>query len=83
MHRIDIDVVVLGLTLALAGGEGPDQPPEEEYRKLLDAYQKAGGGGASSDAERMKVIARVYRERSRVALQFVELARGIPRIRSP
>jgi hypothetical protein len=77
MHRIDIDVVVV-LTLALAGGEGPEQAPEEEYRKLLDAYQKAGGGGASSDAERMKVIARVYRERSRLALEFVELAERHP-----
>jgi len=76
MHGID--VVLLGLTLALAGGEGREQPPEEEYRRLLDAYQKAGGGGASSDAERMKVIARVYRERSRVALQLVELAERHP-----
>ena len=76
MHRIE--VVVLGLALALSGGEGPEQTPEEEYRKLLDAYQKAGGGGAPSDAERMKLIARVYRERSRLALEFVDLAERHP-----
>ena len=78
MHRIDIDVVVC-LTLALAGGAGPEQPPEAEYRTLLDAYQKAGGGSAPSDEDRMKLIARVYRERSRVALELVELAERHPR----
>ena len=73
---IGVDLLVMAMTLTAAGCS--PESPEETYRTLLDAYQKAGGGGATSDAERMKLIARVYRERSRVALELVKLAERHP-----
>jgi len=76
MQRIEL--LVIAVILGAVGSGSAGQSPEDEYRRLLDAFQRAGGGGAPSDSERMKLIARVYRERSRVALELVELAERHP-----
>jgi hypothetical protein len=52
--------------------------PAAKYKTLLEEYQKASGGGAASDEERMKLIGRVYKLRTRLAHQFVDLAEKSP-----
>jgi hypothetical protein len=73
-------VLVLGLSLAAAGGESQDKPatPAEQYQALLKEYQDASSGGAPSDEERMKLIGRVYKRRNELALKFLELAEKNP-----
>jgi hypothetical protein len=77
----EILVVVLGLSVAAAGGNGRDRPatPAERYRALLKQYQAASSGGALSDGERMKFVGRVYKLRNKLAQKFVELAEKNPR----
>jgi hypothetical protein len=68
-------ILVLALSTT-AHGNSQDSPatPAEQYRALLKQYQRASGGGAPSDEERMKLIGRVYRLRNELALKFVDLA---------
>jgi hypothetical protein len=72
-------VLTLGLSMA-AGGQGQDNPasPAQQYKALLKEYQRASGGGAMSDEERMKFVGRVYQHRNQLAQKFVELAEKNP-----
>jgi hypothetical protein len=73
-------ILVTGLS-ATPDGEAQDRPatPAARYKALLKEYQTASGGGAKSDEERMKVVARVYRLRNKLAMRFLELAEQNPR----
>jgi hypothetical protein len=66
---------------AAAGGKGQDKSatPAEQYKALLEEYQKASGGGVLSDVERMKFVGRVFKHRNKLAQQFVELAEKYPK----
>jgi hypothetical protein len=74
---------ILTFALGLSSTEGlaQDKPagPAEQYKVLLKQYQEASSGGAPSDEERMKLIGRVYKFRSALALKFVELAENNPK----
>jgi hypothetical protein len=76
---------VLGLVRSqgppAAGGKGRDKPAgaAEQYKELLEKYQRASGGAALTDEERMKLIGRVYALRNHLAQKFVELAEKHPR----
>jgi hypothetical protein len=83
MQRIVVGILVVmpGLSLAAAEGEGQDKPatPAEQYKALLKEYQVASSGGAASDEERMKLVGRVFKLRYQFALKFLELAEKNPR----
>ncbi len=68
-------------TAAFSQDLGKDKPlaPAEQYRALLTQFQRASGGGAASDEERLKLIGRVYKLRYELARQFLELAEKYPR----
>jgi hypothetical protein len=67
------------LASAAADGSG-DEPrtPADEYRALLETYQKLSGGGAMTDDERLRFVGRVYKHRYELALKFLELAEKHP-----
>jgi len=72
-------VLLFGVSVA-ADGNSQDKHATvaEQYKALLKQYQTASGGGALSDAERMKFIGRVFKIRNQLAQQFVELAEKHP-----
>jgi hypothetical protein len=82
MQRIVGKHLVLMLTLAVvAGGNGQDKPatPAEQYQALLKEYDRASSSGRPlTDTERLKFIGQVYKHRSALALQFLELAEQNP-----
>jgi hypothetical protein len=74
-------VLMLSLSVAAAGADGPDKAadPAEQYKALRDEYDKASSSGVVlTDAERMKFIGVVYRQRNALALKFLELAEKHP-----
>jgi hypothetical protein len=79
MQRIawGILILMLNLSVAVAEGNGPDKPatPAEQYKTLRTAYDKASGSSVPlTDAERLKFVGRVYRQRNALAQKFLELA---------
>ncbi len=80
-------LLCLPVVVAAAADEGQAKPatpagkpatPAEQYKAILREYQVAASGGAGSDEERRKVIARVDKLRDTLALQFLELAEKTP-----
>jgi AhpC/TSA family len=82
MNRMGAGTLILGITFLVAAAQdkGGNKPgtPAEQYRALLEEFQRASGGGAANDEERMKLIGRVYKLRHKLAQQFVELAEKYP-----
>jgi hypothetical protein len=80
--KITLAVVLiwLGVHGAFAGEPGGDESPspQEQYQAILDEYTKAAAGGAASDGERRKLIARVDQLREGLAQRFLELAQKYP-----
>jgi len=74
-------VFLLTLLVAVAQDKGGDKSatPAEQYKGLLKEYQDASSGGALSDQERMKFVARVFKLRNKLAQKFVELAEKNPK----
>ncbi len=72
-------VLVLGLSVALAGDERPDKPatPAEQYQTLLTERQHLPEelAKAKTDQERKKVLARL----AQLPLRFLELAEKYPK----
>jgi hypothetical protein len=83
MDRMGAGILVGVLTLVVAAAEdkGGDNAatPAQQYQALLKEYQRASGGGALSDEERMQFVGRVFKLRNQLALKFVELAEKYPR----
>jgi hypothetical protein len=82
MQRLGGGILVLLLCLSLAaGGKALDKPATsaEQYKALLEQYQKASSGRVLSDEERMKFIGRVFKLRNKLAQKFVELAEKDPK----
>jgi hypothetical protein len=82
MDRFAAGIVLLALSLSVAAavskGQDKRATPAEEYQALLKEYQRASGGGALTDEERMRFVGRVYKHRHELALKFVELAEKNP-----
>jgi hypothetical protein len=83
MRRIAVSILVLMLLLSAsaAAGDGQDkQPtPAEQYKALRKEYDRASGSGKPlNDAERLKFIGEVYKQRHALAKKFLELAEKHP-----
>jgi hypothetical protein len=79
MHRMQVAGAWLGCVVAAAGGVRQDAAaPADRFKSLLAEYERAGSGGAPSDAERTRLIGRVFRRRSELAQQFLDLAKQSP-----
>jgi hypothetical protein len=80
-NAVRILVLTVGLFAAVAGadGQGKSLTPAEQYKALRDEYDKASSPGVPlTDAERLKFIGQVYRQRSALAVKFLELAEKYP-----
>ena len=66
--------VLLSSVAEAAGVQERTAARAERFEALRRAFERASGGGAASDEERMQVIARVFHHRNRIALELVELA---------
>jgi hypothetical protein len=83
MDRLACGILVLLLDLtALAGtGNDPDKSasPAEQYKALRKEYDGASSSGVPlTDAERLKFIGRVYKQRNALAMKFLDLAERHP-----
>ena len=75
-------VVMLGLSVAAAGGSGQVKPatPAEQYKLLLKEFDRASSSGVPlTDAERLKFVGRAYKHRYALAQKFLELAEKYPK----
>src|SRR5262245_52673197 len=61
-----------------AGVQDKAATPAEQYQALLKEYERASGGGAKDDEDRLRVIGRVYRQRNELGEKFVALAEKYP-----
>src|SRR5215813_5350022 len=74
-------LVMLTLSLVVAGGNGQDKPPTpaEQYAALKKEYHKTPGTRVpSNDDERLRFVGRAYKHHHAVALKFLELAEKYP-----
>src|SRR5215471_13514682 len=74
-------LVMLTLSLVVAGGNGQDKPPTpaEQYAALKKEYNKTPGTRVpSNDDERLRFVGRAYKHHYAVALKFLELAEKHP-----
>ena len=74
-------VLMLSLSVGAAGPNSLDKTatPAEQYKALRKEYDAASSSGASlTDAERLKFIGQVYRQRHTLAQKFLELAEKYP-----
>jgi len=83
MQRIAWGILVLMLNLSVMTAEvnGQDKPatPAEQYKALFKEYATPSSAGVPmTDAERLKFVARGYRQRFALAVKLLELAEKYP-----
>src|SRR5262245_39928765 len=83
MQRITWGLLVLALNLSVVvvEGNGQEQPATatEQYQALRKEYDRASGSAVPlTDAERLKLVGRVYQHRNALAVKFLELAQKHP-----
>jgi hypothetical protein len=79
MSRYAFGLVLLTLAVAVGSGQDKSPTPAEQYQALRKEYDRASSSGVPlTDAERLKFIGQVYRQRNALAQKFLELAEKHP-----
>jgi hypothetical protein len=83
MHRIAGRILVLMLNLSVvaadARGQDKSATSAEQYKTLREEYDKASSSSVPlTDADRLKFVGLVYKQRNALALKFLELAEKHP-----
>jgi hypothetical protein len=83
MQRIARAILLglLGLSVVAAAGNSQGKPPTpaEQFEALRKEYDRASSSGVPlTDAERLKFVGRVYRQRNALAAKFLGLAEKHP-----
>jgi hypothetical protein len=72
-------MLILAVTVVGVNGQDKRPTPAEQYETLRKEYDRASSSGTPlSDAERLRFIGRVYKQRTAIAVMSLELAEKSP-----